>query len=42
MKIINYGGQSIDHRDEKSVLNVLKNKLLTTGPKVKLFEQNIK
>ena len=42
MKTINYGGQSIDFEDKKNILNVLKDDLITTGPKVKLFEEKVK
>ena len=41
MKFIPYGRQFIDKRDKKYVLNSLSNDLITTGPHVKKFEQEI-
>ena len=38
MKIINYGKQTIDSSDIKSVIKTLKSGYLTQGPKVKEFE----
>lgn len=40
--VINYGSQKIDNNDIKSVVNSLKNKLLTTGPITNLFENELK
>lgn len=40
--MINYGRQSIDSKDIKSVTNVLKSNLLTQGPEVKKFEYKLK
>jgi len=42
MKIIPYGRQFIDRKDKLSVLNSLSNDLITTGPYVKKFEQELK
>ena len=39
--MINYGKQSIDYEDTFAVANALK-KLITQGPEVKRFENNIK
>ncbi|MDX9814025.1 MAG: UDP-4-amino-4,6-dideoxy-N-acetyl-beta-L-altrosamine transaminase [Sulfuricurvum sp.] len=38
MRFIPYGKQSIDKKDIKAVVDVLKSDFLTTGPKVKEFE----
>lgn len=38
---LNYGKQTIDHDDIKSVVNVLKGDYLTTGPKVREFEKSV-
>ncbi len=38
---LSYGSHFIDKRDWKSISNSLKNKLITTGPLVKNFENNI-
>ena len=40
--IILYGRQSIDNRDIKNVVNVLKSDFLTSGPTVKKFEKEIR
>ena len=40
--IIPYGRQSIDNRDIKNVVNVLKSDFLTSGPIVEKFEKEIK
>ncbi len=40
--MINYGRQSIDNKDIKSVTSVLKSNLLTQGPEVKKFEDILK
>ncbi len=42
MNIINYGSQFIDKSDIVSVSKTLKNEKITTGPKVKEFENKIK
>ena len=39
MKVYGYGRQSIDDRDISAVIDVLKSPFLTSGPKVKEFEQ---
>ena len=41
-KSIPYGKQFVDRYDEKSVLSSLKNDLITTGPYVNKFENNLK
>ena len=41
-KIIPYGRQSIDNRDIKNVVNVLKSDFLTSGPTVEKFEKEIR
>ena len=41
MKIINYGRQHIDNDDYNSVQNSLNNNLLTSGPFVESFEENL-
>ena len=41
MKIINYGRQHIDNDDYNSVQNSLNNNLLTSGPFVENFEENL-
>lgn len=41
MKFIPYGKQSIDEDDIQSVVNILKSDFITTGPKVKEFEENL-
>ena len=40
--IIPYGRQSIDNRDIKNVVNVLKSDFLTSGPIVEKFEKEIR
>ena len=40
--MINYGRQFIDNQDINSVIKVLKSNLLTQGPQVKKFEDNLK
>ena len=40
-KSIPYGKQFVDRYDEKSVLSSLKNDLITTGPLVKQFENQL-
>lgn len=40
--MINYGKQTIDNSDIKSVLRVLKKDYLTQGPEIKKFEQKLK
>ena len=42
MKYIPYGSQIIDNKDKKLVLSALSNELITTGPYVKKFENNLK
>ena len=42
MKIIPYGRQYIDKKDNLLVLDALSNSLITTGPYVKKFENNLK
>ena len=42
MKIINYGFQTINENDIKSVSKILRSKLLTQGSQVDLFESKIK
>ncbi len=42
MKYIPYGKQLIDSEDKKLVINALSNELITTGPYVKKFENNLK
>ena len=42
MKYIPYGRQFIDHRDKKLVLSSMANDLITTGPFVKKFENDLK
>ena len=37
--MINYGKQTLDPSDFKSVLKTLKTPFLTSGPKVKQFEK---
>ena len=39
---INYGKQTIDNTDIKSVLRVLKKDYLTQGPEIKKFEKKLK
>ena len=39
MKVYGYGRQSVDDRDISAVIEVLKSPFLTSGPKVKEFEQ---
>ena len=39
--MINYGRQSINHNDVKSVIKVLKSDFLTQGPVLEKFEQNL-
>ena len=39
--MINYGKQSINNQDIKSVLKVLKSNYLTQGPSVELFEKRL-
>lgn len=41
MSFIPYGKQTIDEKDIQSVVEVLKSDFLTTGPKVKEFEDNL-
>ena len=41
-KVINYGRHSINNNDLKSVLKTLKSDLITQGPEVKKFEDNVK
>ena len=41
MNFIPYGKQSIDKDDIESVVETLKSDFLTTGPKVKEFEEAI-
>jgi len=41
-KIINYGRQTIDNSDIKSVIKVLKSDYLTQGPKIYEFENVLK
>ena len=36
--MINYGKQSIDHVDIKSVINTLKSEYITQGPEIEKFE----
>ena len=38
---ISYGSHFVDKDDQKSVTDSLKNKLITTGPLVKKFENNL-
>ena len=40
-KKINYGEQFIDKKDSISLVNASRQKLITIGPKVKLFEKKI-
>ena len=40
--MINYGKQSIDNIDIKSVIKTLKSKFLTQGPLVEKFELELK
>ena len=41
--VLNYGKQTIDETDKQAVLNVLnENKYLTTGPRVREFEDKVK
>ena len=42
MKHIPYGKQSIDNNDKKYVLDSLSNDLITTGPYVERFENQLK
>ena len=42
MKYIPYGRQTIDQSDKKAVIKVLSNDLITTGPYVNKFENNLK
>ena len=42
MNFILYGKQTISEDDINSVIGVLKSNFLTTGPKVKEFEEKIK
>ena len=42
MNFIPYGKQSIDEDDINSVVEVLKSDFLTTGPKIKEFEDKSK
>ena len=42
MNYIPYSRQLIDKKDKKLVLNSLSNNLITTGPLVKKFENEIK
>ena len=39
--MIPYGRQTLDERDKKAVLEVLKTDYLTTGPKVNEFEKKV-
>ena len=39
--MINYGKQTLDPSDFKSVLKTLKTPFLTSGPKVKQFEKKL-
>ncbi len=41
MKIINYGKQTIDNFDIKSVVKTLKSNHLTQGPKILEFEKSL-
>jgi len=41
MNFIPYGKQNIDQNDINEVINTLKSDFLTTGPKIKEFENNI-
>ena len=38
---LNYGKQSINQDDIKSVVKVLKSNLLTQGPQIDLFKRNL-
>ena len=40
--MISYGRQSVDSKDIKSVVSVLKSNMLTQGPKVTKFENKLK
>ena len=42
MKKISYGRHYVDRNDEKSILNSLKNSLITTGPYLEKFENKIR
>ena len=42
MKYIPYGKQLISKKDKELVLSALSNELITTGPYVKKFEDNLK
>tara|TARA_B100001059_G_C17811921_1_gene572823 strand:- start:117 stop:1277 length:1161 start_codon:yes stop_codon:yes gene_type:complete len=42
MKYIPYGRQAVDQNDKKAVIKALSNDLITTGPYVKKFENNLK
>ena len=41
MNLIPYGKQTIEKDDLETVLNTLKSDFLTTGPKIKEFENNL-
>ena len=41
MKYINYGSQTIDSKDIKSVTKVLKSKFITQGNQIPIFEKKI-
>ena len=42
MKYINYGSQTIDSKDIKSVTKVLKSKFITQGNQIPIFEKKNK